>query len=94
MIKKPAAREIKVLIAKMRALCEEIGDCPIKAARDPSQLDCISCILQDVETMAKELASLRLFKEQLTQYGTTVTKLEGTLKPESSGLLKSQIQEK
>lgn len=90
-LKKPAEKEIKVLIAKMRTTCEALKDCPIKPAREPSQLDCIACILEDVGVMVEELSSLRKFKEQVTQYGTSVTKLEATLNPEMLALLRSQI---
>lgn len=92
-LKKPAEKEIKVLIAKMRLTCETLADCPIKPAREPSQLDCIACILEDVGIMVKELSSLREFKAQVTQYGTTVTKFEAALNPDVLPLLRSQIKE-
>lgn len=92
-LKRPAAKEVTVLIARMRAICAKLDDCPVKKARDPSQLDCISCILADVETMVAELKVLRGFKVQITQYGTTVTKLEATIEPELVPLLKKEITE-
>jgi hypothetical protein len=92
-LKKPAAKEIKTLIAKMRDICDRLDDCPVKRARKPSQLDCIACILGDVQVMAEELKALREFKVQATQYGTNITKLEVTLEPELMPLLKSEIKE-
>lgn len=92
-LKKPATKEVKTLIFAMRLLCNKLGDCPIKAARNPSQLDCIACILQDVQTMAQELKSLREFKVQMTQYGTSITKLEAVLEPELVSLLTKEIKE-
>lgn len=90
-MKKPAEKEIKNLIRQMRQTCARLDDCPVGKARSPSQMDCISCILQDVEVMRQELQQLRQFKAQVTMYGTSLTKLEATLDPQLLPVLKSQM---
>jgi len=88
-MRKPAEKEVKNLLRKMRLVCDELGDCPVKKARNPTQLDCFTCILQDVEVMREELGKLREFKKQITLYGTSTTKLEVAL--DTSGKLIKQI---
>ena len=78
------------LIEKMRAVCAEVGDCPIAPARDPSQLDCLQCAFTDLDLIIEELSQLRAFKISLTMYGTTVTKLEATRDPTLIRVLKLQ----
>lgn len=90
-MKKQAEAEVKNLIRRIRIVCNEVGDCPIKAAREPSQLDCVACILRDLGQMAEELKALREFKAKVTEYGTTLTKLECLEEPALVELLKKQI---
>lgn len=67
-MKRPAEQVVKDLIRKYRLVCERVHDCPIKPARQPGQLDCLSCFLRDVDVVTG--------KAEKTEYGTTVTKLE------------------
>jgi hypothetical protein len=92
-MKKPAETEIKQLIRRMRLVCDTVGDCPIKAARDRSQIDCLGCILRDISLMAEELRALRDFKTKVTEYNSTITKLEAVEEPALLESLKKQIKE-
>ena len=90
-MKKPAEVEVKNLIRKVRLVCDQLNDCPTKKARQPSQLDCMACILQDVESMQVELKALREFKAQATMYGTTITKLEASMDESLIPIIKRQM---
>jgi hypothetical protein len=90
-MKPPADKEMRVLIAKLRVICEETGDCPVAKARQPSQLDCFACFANDLDTIINELVELRNFKDQITQYGTKHTKLEAVYRPETLELLKKEL---
>jgi len=90
-MKKPAEQEIKAWLRKVRLVCNEVGDCPVRSAREPSQLDCIACVFRDIGMMCEELKSLREFKAKVTEYGTTLTKLEVVEEPTLLPLLKQQI---
>ena len=79
------------MIRKMRLVCESLGDCPVKKARQPSQLDCLVCLIQDMESMRVELKSLREFKAQATMYGTSITKLEASLDESLIPILRRQM---
>jgi len=68
-LKKSAEHIVKDLIRKYRLVCERVHDCPVRPARQPGQLDCISCIFRDIDVLTG--------KAQTTDYGTTITKLEG-----------------
>lgn len=90
---KPATdREMRVILAKLRVVCTEVDDCPVSKARQPSQLDCFSCMMVDLNSMVDELIALRAFKDQITQYGTHLTKLEAVLRPEILGKLKEEME--
>lgn len=80
-----------MLIAKLRVVCEEVEDCPLVKARQPSQLDCFACFANDLDTIINELVELRRFKDQITQYGTKHTKLEAIYRPETIELLKKEL---
>jgi hypothetical protein len=67
-MKRSAEAEVKNLIRKYRLVCERVHDCPIKPARQPGQLDCVSCIFRDIDVLTG--------KSEKTDYGTTITKLE------------------
>jgi len=86
-----AEKEVKNLIRKMRLVCDSVGDCPIKAARDRSQMDCIACVFRDIGMMAEELRALRQFKVAVTEYGSQITKLECIEEPTLVEMLKKQI---
>jgi hypothetical protein len=91
---KPATdKEMRVILARLRVVCEEVGDCPVAKARQPSQLDCFSCLINDMNTMTDELVELRKFKAQATQYGTRTTKLMAVFHPEVIDQLKQEITE-
>lgn len=91
-MKKSAEHMVKDLIRKYRLVCEQLNDCPVKKARQPSQLDCWVCILQDVEVMRAELKGLREFKLHVTMYGTRgLTKLEASLDSSLLPVLREQI---
>ena len=92
-MKRQAEQEVKNLIRRVRLVCTEVGDCPIKSAREPSQLDCIACIFRDISLMADELKALRDFKAKVTEYGSQITKLEAIEEPALLELLKRQIKE-
>lgn len=92
-LKRSAEAEVKNLIRKMRLVCDQVGDCPVKKARQPGQLDCLICILADVESMRAELRSLRDWKAQATMYGTHgLTKLEASLDESLLPILKRQME--
>jgi hypothetical protein len=90
-MKRSAEAEVKNLIRRVRLVCDQLNDCPIKKARQPSQLDCLVCILTDMESMRAELKSLREFKAQATIYGTSITKLEASLDESLLPVLKDQM---
>jgi hypothetical protein len=75
-MKRQAEQEVKNLIRRVRLVCVEVGDCPVRSAREPSQLDCVACIFRDISLMADELKALREFKAKVTEYGSQITKLE------------------
>jgi hypothetical protein len=87
-----AEKEVKNLIRKMRLVCDNVGDCPIKAARDRSQMDCIACVFRDISLMADELKALRDFKTKVTEYNSSITKLECIEDAALLEMLKKQIQ--
>jgi len=67
-MKKAAEHSVKDLIRNYRVICDRLGDCPIRKARQPAQLDCVSCIFSDIAVLTG--------KSEKTDYGTTITKLE------------------
>lgn len=81
-----------MILAKLRLVCEQVDDCTVSKARQPSQLDCFGCLLNDINSMVDELVALRTFKDQITQYGTHLTKLEAVLRPEILGKLKEEME--
>lgn len=90
-MKRSAEAEVKNLLRRVRLVCDKLNDCPVKKARQPSQLDCFVCILQDVESMRAELKALREFKAQATMYGTSITKLEASMDETLIPILKRQM---
>lgn len=90
-MKRSAEQEVKNLLRKYRLVCDELNDCPVKKARQPGQLDCLVCVLQDVDVMREELKGLREFKVRATLYGTSLTKLEVSLDASLLPVLKEQI---
>ena len=94
-MRKFAETEIKILIKKVRGICIELDDCPIMRAREPNQLDCITCIIQDAVSMKEKLKIVREFVEkQGTIYGTSITKLEVALDSSLLPDLKKQMEAK
>lgn len=81
-----------MILAKLRLVCEQVDDCTVSKARQPSQLDCFGCLLNDINSMVDELVALRAFKDQITQYGTHLTKLEAVFRPEILLQLKDEIE--
>jgi hypothetical protein len=90
-MKKQAEQEVKNLIRRVRIVCADVGDCPVRSAREPSQLDCIACVFRDISMMADELKALREFKAKVTEYGSQITKLECIEEPALLDVLKRQI---
>lgn len=90
-MKRSAEQEVKNLIRKYRLVCTKLNDCPVKKARQPGQLDCLVCILQDVDMMREELKGLREFKLRATLYGTSLTKLEVSMDESLLPVLEQQM---
>lgn len=90
-MKRSAERMMKDIIRRYRLVCRRLNDCPIGRARQPTQTDCLVCILQDVEVMHKELRGLREFKLHATLYGTSLTKLEVSMDESLLPALKEQV---
>jgi hypothetical protein len=67
-MKRSAEKVVKDLIRKYREVCDRLGDCPTKKARQPGQLDCICCIFSDIDVVTG--------KQERTEYNSTITKLE------------------
>lgn len=76
-------KEFRVLIAKMRVVCEQTDCCTVAKARQPSQLDCTSCILSDMDSIITELVSLRDLRDKMVACPVKRTKLEAVFIPET-----------
>jgi len=90
-MKRTAEQAVKDFIRKYRVICNRLNDCPIKKARQPSQLDCITCILEDIEILKKKARAFDKIQAEATEYGTTTTKLEAVDDESMTAILKRQM---
>ena len=90
-MKRMAEQAIKDLIREYRVICNRLNDCPIKPARQPSQLDCITCIKADIEVLKKKARAFDKIQAEATEYGTTTTKLEAVGDTSMTVILRRQM---
>lgn len=90
-MKRAAEAEIKDFIRSYRLICERLKDCPIKPARQPSQLDCWTCMKTDIDNIKKKARAFDKIQAEVTDYGTTITKLEAMDDEGTITILKRQM---
>ena len=83
-----------MLIARMRVVCEQTDCCTVVKARQPSQLDCVACLLDDMDSIITELVELRKLRDQLVALPVKRTKLEVVFLPETMEQYKKENESK